>query len=256
MIKLNFYFYLILLYLIGCENCNEKKIYYPDGTLSAVNECFINGKKNGLSKTYFQNGILESESYWNNDIPNGEAKYYYQNGSISAVGNFKDGVKHGSLISYDSATGKIDKKGMYNYGKFNGIEYFFDKNGKEYASNIFKADTVDCFGNYKKPIPTFWKYVFYNEDYWITAKFDTLNRKLSKVNYSFSVNHTIADSIRLTSNNIIIFKWPEDKSTNYKINLMDNTKKDFKVYIYFRSDLNNKEYADKDIEYTFKLPFE
>lgn len=246
----------LLIYVVtACSNCNEVKEYYPNGKLEVwYTKC--NGVSQGLYISYFPNGKIENEGILENGKPEGVAKYHYRNGSVSATGHFENGIKHGYMISYDSASGKIHKEGKYNHGKFTGIEYFFDKDGKAYASNIYKADTLDCFGNYKETVPTFWKQSYFNEDYWIDAQFDTTSRFISEKEFSFAVNHTIADSIRLLNNNKLIFKWPEDNSTSYRIYLPAYKSKEFKAIFYMRADLGNKEYAGKVFTYIFKLPIE
>ena len=111
--KLNFNI-IFLFFIIGCislgpktkkiDNIEIKQSYYSNNKIEYEAK-FLNGKLDGLSKTWHENGIISSESYYSNGIPHGIWKKFYSNGSI--------------LYEVE-----------YNYGEKNGYEKWFYENGQ------------------------------------------------------------------------------------------------------------------------------
>jgi antitoxin component YwqK of YwqJK toxin-antitoxin module len=54
---------------------------------------FINGKRNGLYKSYWKNGQLENISTYIDDKLNGECKSYYPNGQLYFSCTYIDSIK-------------------------------------------------------------------------------------------------------------------------------------------------------------------
>lgn len=113
--------YLSLLVVLAIAGCNsEDKIYVKDKTAFCSGEgetrfCldmknqpitgilrdieydgsgeiaeFKNGKLNGVSKAYYENGNLKLEVNFKDGKKNGLSKEYYENGKLIGEANFKD----------------------------------------------------------------------------------------------------------------------------------------------------------------------
>ena len=62
---------------------------------------YINDKKEGIWKRYWNNGKILAEVTYNNNIQSGYAKIYYKNGNISEEGNWENGKWSGNYKLYD-----------------------------------------------------------------------------------------------------------------------------------------------------------
>ena len=60
---------------------------------------YKNGKREGLSKSYFENGQLKEETTDENDKREGISKSYYENGQLKSEINYINGKPEG-LIKY------------------------------------------------------------------------------------------------------------------------------------------------------------
>jgi antitoxin component YwqK of YwqJK toxin-antitoxin module len=52
---------------------------------------YKNGKREGISKLYYEGGMLEAERRYGNDKLEGITKVYYKDGTIKYIENYKDG---------------------------------------------------------------------------------------------------------------------------------------------------------------------
>ena len=77
--------------------------YRPDGSISDSGQ-FINNRKAGLWKTWFDNGQLEAAGHFSNDSLQGEWTWYRDNGVVATKENYRDN-KLVSLQCFDE-TGK------------------------------------------------------------------------------------------------------------------------------------------------------
>ena len=89
----------------------------------------VNGKKNGLFKTYYLNGQTEKCGYVVNNDNIGEWKYYYPDGQIESHGSFKKNVPAGKWVSY-YRNGSVKCEGNYKNGKQNGNWIYYNKTGE------------------------------------------------------------------------------------------------------------------------------
>lgn len=80
------------------------KDFYPDGQLKTEWRC-QNGHLNGVSKLYFENGTVEKESSYADDVRQGVTNSYYESGELKSICNFKDGELDGDhKIFYENGT--------------------------------------------------------------------------------------------------------------------------------------------------------
>lgn len=155
----------ILLFLIpiGCGGKNEKKIYFPDGSLKEIRS-YENGLRHGKYITFHANGdtarvyIYRKDSlksmrvlvnnqtalfreYRDTLLQNGKEIFYHSDGSIKSVAEFKDGLAHGATLSYYK---NGSNRTIMSYFKGEGVGEFeqYYPNGnlflysKEYSSGV------------------------------------------------------------------------------------------------------------------------
>ena len=148
----------------------------------------LNGKKEGLVRTFFANGVLQTATEYHEDIPNGwylecekngvvlkeehykmgvidgEVRTYTtKQGSrlVQAIYHYRDGKLHGTCADY-SDTGKMSALATYSYGIKEGPSRWYYTNGKpameqHYVNGELYGTTtswgpdgkVTQYGNYK-----------------------------------------------------------------------------------------------------------
>ena len=112
------------------------KQYYDDGKLQSeiLTE---NGKENGLAKQYYQNGNLQSEVIFKDGQPEGLIKQYYETGELEKEQTIKNGKFEGPVKQYyEDGTLKTDA--VYNKGKLNGIYKQYYETGELQFETSFK----------------------------------------------------------------------------------------------------------------------
>lgn len=90
---------------------------------------YLNSKKTGLWKQFYETGKIKSEITYKNNIPFGYAKFYFRNGNISEEGNWENYKWNGNYKYYYEG-GQL----RYDWKFVNGIrestqKYYFE-NGK------------------------------------------------------------------------------------------------------------------------------
>lgn len=110
--------------------------YYDDKKpKTIITVKYINGVKIKFYVKYYENGIIENEIHYKDNLKHGTCKSYYENGNFRYEENYIDGKKDGKQIYY-YMNGFESRKCRYK----NNIPIFFwyeyDSDGNE----IFKID--------------------------------------------------------------------------------------------------------------------
>lgn len=143
-----------------------RKLYYSDGKTLQQEATFTEGKLNGVSKSYTQNGKLETEAVYKMGVQDGyDRRYDYETGELRLDTYYKDGkpdgnwveqiisnvgdytrrssYKNGMLTGIYSETWKDGiprKKGTYKDGKKDGVWTEYRRDGTPTISTTYKAD--------------------------------------------------------------------------------------------------------------------
>lgn len=91
--------------------------------------------QDGLVKTFYPDGKIESEINFRDSIREGEAKFYYENGNVREERNYVNGRVDG-LVKLYSETGLLKEVFVIEDGKREGPTSLFDENGN-YLSDIY-----------------------------------------------------------------------------------------------------------------------
>ena len=121
-------------------------------TPNAVTD-FLNGKRNGLYRLYYDNAKIQEESWFKDDLKNGISRFnnksgqrlaeynyklgnfdgiqktYYENDSIQSLSNYVNNLLTGESKEY-YRNGKVKISGMYVLGQKEGAWTEFDELGK------------------------------------------------------------------------------------------------------------------------------
>lgn len=124
---------LIVVFLIACESPVIEKIEetYPDNNpkkISYYQE--LDGEEVKIEERYFhQDGKIKMEGKFLNGKREGEWKAYFNNEQIQSIGAFKDGKRTGEAKVY-FPNGKLRYEGQYQSDKEIGDWKFYNEQGK------------------------------------------------------------------------------------------------------------------------------
>ena len=112
--------------------------FYSEFDNSLVSEEFYeDGKKEGISKTFYPDGVVAERSTWRNGVRSGVWEQFYTDGKLKLKCAFLDDQKDGPLKTYHMS-GRIWLTGQYIKGDADGTwTYITDKGEietKEYYS--------------------------------------------------------------------------------------------------------------------------
>jgi len=92
-------------------------------------DIYSEGKKNGLSRNFFESGAPVTESNWVNGVLNGVSRSYYPSGKKKSETMYFQGKRHGlNLIYFES--GQTEIIGQYADDQPEGTWKFADENGQ------------------------------------------------------------------------------------------------------------------------------
>jgi hypothetical protein len=87
----------------------------------------------------YKNGNLKYIGYMIGDKKVGEWREFREEELFSII-NYKNGVKHGKVVSYEICSGKILEEGQYNNGERIGLWYFYSE-GELVSVSEYKNDS-------------------------------------------------------------------------------------------------------------------
>lgn len=128
-------FCFFILFINGCtpqENGGQTIIrtYYDDGKVRT--EKFVQiTEDSAIDKTllvYYENGQIETQTHYINNIKQGESKTYYESGGIRSIEHFKDDLADGQATWYGE-NGKVLAKNNSKAGKPIGEAIWYYDNG-------------------------------------------------------------------------------------------------------------------------------
>ncbi|MEI6336521.1 MAG: toxin-antitoxin system YwqK family antitoxin [Methylococcaceae bacterium] len=111
--------------------------YY--GTHKERETNFINGKKNGPSTWWYQNGRKWIQVTYVNEKRQGLFTTWYENGNKWIEENYLDGKKDGLAVMWYQ-NGQKRYEIIYKQGKKNGAALWWDKNGQVERKENFQDD--------------------------------------------------------------------------------------------------------------------
>jgi TonB family protein len=92
----------------------------------------------GLMKSLYSNGNIESEINFKDSVREGEAKFYYENGYIKEERNYLNGRVDG-LVKIYADSGKLKEVFIIENGRREGPTSLFDVNGNYLADVYYEA---------------------------------------------------------------------------------------------------------------------
>ncbi|MBA3899629.1 MAG: hypothetical protein H0X62_05355 [Bacteroidetes bacterium] len=142
---------LVSIFMIFLNSCKDlRKEYYSNGQEKTVTE-YKNGKKDGTSRTYFENGTIWSEAFYKEDKFVWK-KEYSKGGNLDWETDCSNGKENAIAIHY-FPNGNVYKRAEYNFltEKQNGFykEYYSD--GTIHTEAFFVNDVQTGESRYYYP---------------------------------------------------------------------------------------------------------
>jgi antitoxin component YwqK of YwqJK toxin-antitoxin module len=109
-----------------------------------------NGKKDGIWKSYYENGMISRIEEFNDDVQGGTAVSIETNGYVSKEENIVNGVKNGICREYNR-NGTIKLEENYADGKLNGWRRVFSNDGKLQEEGNWKEGMRDSINRWAYP---------------------------------------------------------------------------------------------------------
>jgi len=129
-------------------------VFYSDSGNVAVQINYILGKKNGIRRTFYEDGIVEEN--FENDVKEGYTYYYFLNGKIRKEVNFFNGLEAGIGREFSSGDGRVIKMIYFKKGFTLDIEYInkLDKAGQKQGKwkYFYENGTVQLEGEFKNDL--------------------------------------------------------------------------------------------------------
>ena len=134
----NFYLIFLLLF-ISCNQLNRpndfdwnknkqiKKSFFANGNLEYESELF-NGKLNGTTTVWLENGTIFSTSQYSNSIPHGKWKRFHSSGALMFELTYVYGKKDGYEKWYHE-NGNIKSEQYFKNGESKSAIVRWDQNG-------------------------------------------------------------------------------------------------------------------------------
>ena len=95
----------------------EWTTYYPSGEKAVMSTAhYVNGKAEGLTKSFYEDGTLQLEGEVRNEKRAGTWKWYHQNTSLETSVEFKAGKKEGTQLFYFD-DGTVSRTEEYKEGE-------------------------------------------------------------------------------------------------------------------------------------------
>ena len=118
------------------------KKYFEDGILQ--NEItYQNSRPNGYAKVYYSNGKLKEEGIWQGNKWVGEYKLYHENGEKYHEFAFNDNGKREGVQKYYYETGKVMIEGEWKEGKESGMVKEYYEDGALKSEKFFNGGALD-----------------------------------------------------------------------------------------------------------------
>lgn len=123
-----------------------KKTFYDDGQLKSEYTMY-DGKLNGKSTSYYEDGTIKKIGTWRNDKEHGLFQFYNEDGTLDSDEMYMDGKLDGPAHFY-FPNGKLQSAYEYKYGKKSGLAQEYDEAGN--LEMEYKYIGGEKFGEYKE----------------------------------------------------------------------------------------------------------
>ena len=120
----------------------EEEFYDNDQLKSRINYNKKNGRKDGLSESYHENGQLLYRGNYKNGKEDGLEEWFYPNGQLKFRGNYIDGKEDGTHEDFYK-NGKISMVKNYKDGQLHGFFIKYGEYGERFLTEYENGKLMD-----------------------------------------------------------------------------------------------------------------
>lgn len=95
-----------------------------------------------MAKIYFENGLLNVQTFYSKGLRNGTEHLFYENGNIKSTSIYINDKLNGTQINYHPIDGSIWNRKQFRDGVLNGSADYFELNGTLLAHTIFENGAI------------------------------------------------------------------------------------------------------------------
>lgn len=141
---------LVIVALVGCSEPSTettpdghtiKRGYFENGELQAEFSFNKEGKKDGLCRSYYNNGRVRSDFLYKEGVKEGVSKNYYKEGGVSSEITYKDGKKNGPYIKYYKSGVKYTLS-HYKNNQLDSTRVIYTRGGKPKSEMMYSGGRV------------------------------------------------------------------------------------------------------------------
>jgi antitoxin component YwqK of YwqJK toxin-antitoxin module len=110
---------------------------YSDGN-KKMEVSYVDGKKEGICKIWFENGVLNEVRYYKNNEMDGTWVVYNEAGVKTSVANYTNGFKNGKWLIWNDK-GLLIYRLSYKNGEKSGVWKNYDDEGKLINKRYYKS---------------------------------------------------------------------------------------------------------------------
>lgn len=115
----SFFKLFIYIFLLTIFSCNRERIVNKIDNYKSIGY-LKDGKKQGKSKLFYENGTLKEKGRWDNDQQTGKWEYFDSLGNIIGIAYFKNNLQHGETKLY-YPNGILKEESYWKNGLLNGL---------------------------------------------------------------------------------------------------------------------------------------
>ncbi len=145
-----FLLFVIWGYAGSCMHGEIRKEYYDNEKIKAIYPYDDKGLIEGVVKTYYPSGKIQSTQTYKSNAKEGTSKAYYESGTLKAEVNFKNDKLGGKFKKY-SESGKLLEEGNWENGRREGIQKIYYQSGKLAREGNFKEGSLLSETCYDEP---------------------------------------------------------------------------------------------------------
>jgi uncharacterized protein len=205
----------------------KTRFFFEDGKIYSIGQ-YENNQRTGKWTYYYENGRIEQEGSFKNDLATGLWSWYFIDGKLNREEEFLAGKEDGSYTEYD-ISGDVLTKGAYVEGEKEGDwEYKVGDHSEvgKYVSGLRDGDWKYFYGDGKLQYEG--NYVQGNPDGWIKIYYQS-GQLLEEQYYLNGIRQKNWKKYDVAGNIILTIAYVDDVETRINGVKVENTERDIKL---------------------------
>ncbi len=118
-------------------------VFFDENETKRISIDYLQGKKHGIYKKWFENGRLSFEAQFSQGKQHGLTQTWWRNGQLRSKSQYQEGMAHGVQLQWYKSGAKFKRQNLVK-GQEQGLQQSWRENGKLY--NNYEAKNGRIFG--------------------------------------------------------------------------------------------------------------